>query len=120
MSGNINGSMDLGGDLLKNLEGAVKKIPVGVRAYAETAARVLENDARTRAPWTDRTGHARQRLTAYVTEIQPAVCEITVAHGVPYGIYLELAHEKRFATIMPAIQRNSTAILKGLKILIEG
>ena len=120
MSGDINGSMALGGDLLKTLETMSKKAPVVVRMYAETEAKVLEEDAKQRAPWTNRTGQARQRLTAYVTELQPGVCEITIAHGVDYGIYLELAHEKRFATIMPTIQRNSQAVMSGFKILIGG
>ena len=80
----------------------------------------IEKDAKQRAPWTDRTGQARLRLSAYVTEINPGVCEITLAHGVDYGIYLELAHEKRYATIMPSIERNSSKIMKGFKTLLGG
>lgn len=120
MSGSIDGSMSLGGNLLGTLETMNKKMPVGIRMYCETAAKKLEKDAKQKAPWTDRTGQARQRLTAYVTEIQPGVCTITLAHGVYYGIYLELAHEKRFATIMPSIQRNSKEIMQGFKVLIGG
>ena len=118
MSGSINGSMSLEGDLLRNLETMTKRAPIAVNMYANTAAKKLEKDAKQRAPWTDRTGQARQRLTAYVTEIQPGICEITVAHGVYYGVFLELAHEKRFATIMPTIQRIAPEIMRGFKVLI--
>ena len=113
----MNGSIELGGDLLQNLQTMSKRMPIAVKMYANTAARKLENDAKLRAPWTDRTGQARQRLTAYVTELQSGICEITVAHGVSYGVFLELAHEKRFATIMPTIQRLSPEIMKGFNIL---
>lgn len=108
----------LEGDLLKNLETMSKRAPVAVKMYANTAAKKLEKDAKQRAPWTDRTGQARQRLTAFVTELNPGICVITVAHGVDYGIWLELAHEKRFATIMPTIQRDSPEIMRGFKVLI--
>lgn len=116
----MNGSIELGGDLLNNLKTMSKRAPVAVRMYAETAAKKLELSAKQRAPWTDRTAQARQRLSAYVTEIQPGICTITLAHGVPYGVFLELAHEKRFATIMPSIQRVSPEIMKGFKVLIGG
>ena len=116
----MNGSIKLDGDLLKNLETKSKRSRVEVRMYAETVAKLLEKDAKQRAPWTDRTGQARQRLSAYVTEIQPGICMVTLAHGVDYGVFLELAHEKRFATIMPTIQRLSPEIMKGFKVLIGG
>lgn len=118
MSGNID--FTFGGDLLSNLEALTKRAPAAVRMYAETAAKKLEKDAKKKAPWTDRTGHARQRLTAYVTQIQPGVCEITIAHGVSYGVFLELAHEKRFATILPTIRRDSNEVMKGFKVLLGG
>ena len=114
MAGSIKGS------LFDSLKAMSKRGPIEIRMYCETAARYLENDAKQKAPWTDRTGQARQRLTAYVTELQPAICEITLAHGVDYGVFLELAHEKRFATIMPTIQRKSPEIMKGFKVLIGG
>lgn len=120
MAGSIKGSLTLGGDLFKTMKTFSERAPMGVRMYCETAAKKLEGDAKQKAPWTDRTGLARKTLTAYVTELNPGVCEITVAHGMYYGVFLELAHEKRFATIMPTIQRNSNEIMKGFKVLLGG
>ena len=108
------------GQLFSSLKSMSNRGPVLVRMYCETAAKYLEEDAKHKAPWTDRTGQARQRLTAYVTELQPGICEITLAHGVYYGVFLELAHEKRFATIMPSIQRKAPEIMKGFNVLIGG
>ena len=117
---NISAHLTLGGNLPSVIQAMSDRMPMGIRIYCETAAKKLEGDAKNKAPWTDRTAQARQRLTAYVKEINPGVCQIILSHGVNYGVFLELAHEKRFATIMPSIERNSKEILKGFKILIGG
>lgn len=116
----MNGSIDMSTELLDTLKTMSERAPVGIRIYCETAAKKLEGSAKQRAPWTDRTGQARQRLTAFVTQIQPGICTITLAHGVDYGVYLELAHEKKYATIMPSIIREAPAIMSGFKVLIGG
>lgn len=89
-----------------------------LRMYAETAALKLQNYMRDNAPWTDRTGHARQRLTGTVTKVTNGY-KITLAHGVDYGIWLELAHEKRFAIIQPTILVNSNEVMTGFNKLLE-
>lgn len=120
MAGNIKGSFTFKGNLPSSLQSFAQKAPIGIRMYCETAAKELEKDAKQKAPWTDRTGQARQRLSAYVTELNPGVCEITLAHGVDYGIFLELAHEKRYASLMPAINRKAPEIMRGFKLLLGG
>ena len=62
----------------------------------------IEADARRSAPWTDRTGNARQTL---YTKVIPALGEIVIllSHGMDYGIYLELKNAGRYAIISPAI-----------------
>lgn len=87
-----------------------------VRVFAEQGATKLRSYAQKNAPWTDRSGAARQRLNAYVSATASGY-RITLAHGVEYGIWLELANEKRYSIIpqtinyvgsleiMPAFQR---------------
>lgn len=89
-----------------------------IRMYAETAALKLQNYMREEAKWTDRTGAARQRLTGTVTKVT-AGYKITLAHGVNYGMWLELAHEKRFAIIQPTILVKSGEIMEGFEHLLE-
>ena len=107
---------------MSNLESGLNafmgKSEATIRMYAETAALELQNYARDKAPWTDRTGHARQRLTGTVTSMTSGY-RITLAHGVDYGIWLELAHEKRFAIIQPTILANSNEIMTGFNNLLE-
>ena len=84
--------------LLANLENAETKSQVAIRMFAQEGAKKFENYAKKNRPWTDRTGSARQRLQGGV-EKRASGYAIRISHGVDYGIWLELAHEKRFAIL---------------------
>ena len=86
--------------------------------YAETQAKNLEGYAKEHRPWTDRTGDARKRLNGYVTEI-PNGYRINLAHGVDYGIWLELAMEKRFAILEPTVRLQGPEVLRGMNRLLN-
>lgn len=104
--------------LEQGLNTLIPKSDAAVRMYAETAAIKLQNYARDKAPWTDRTGQARQRLNASVSKM-PHGYKIALAQGVDYGIFLELAHEKRYAIIQPTLLANSNDIMTGFERLLE-
>ncbi len=105
--------------LLSGMANAENKVDAAVRMYAETGALKLQNYAKQNAPWTDRTGQARQRLTSYVSAVSNGY-KIALSHGVAYGIWLELAHEKRFSIIPQTINYVGTQeILPGLNKLLE-
>lgn len=105
--------------LLSGMANAENKVDAAVRMYAETGALKLQNYAKQNAPWTDRTGHARQRLNSYVSTVSNGY-KIALAHGVAYGIWLELAHEKRFSIIPQTINYvGAQEILPGLNKLLE-
>lgn len=105
--------------LLNGLSNAENKVDAAVRMFAETGALKLQNYAKQNAPWTDRTGHARQRLNSYVSAVSNGY-KIALAHGVNYGIWLELAHEKRFSIIPQTINYvGSHDIMPGLAKLMD-
>jgi len=106
------------GDMLDKIAQASTKSEAAIAMYAENAALVLQNYAREHRPWTDRTGHARQRLSATVHSVAQGY-EIILAHGVDYGIWLELAHEKKYAIIQPTIEAKSSDVLSGFEKLLE-
>ena len=89
-----------------------------VKMYAETQARVFEGYMKQERPWTDRTAQARQRLTSYVSEV-PKGYRINFVHGVTYGIFLELAHEKRFAILEPTLRLKGPEVVTGLQGLLN-
>ena len=99
---------------LLNLE---SKADIAIKMYAQQGATKFENYAKTNKRWENRTGHAMQRLVGYVEKLSQSV-RIYIAHGVDYGIYLELAHEKRFAILQETVNNNSKEILEGYTNMI--
>lgn len=115
----MSGSFHLdASSLVEGLNNFMTRSQAALQMYAETAALKLQNDARDNAPWTDRTGHARQRLTGTSLVVANGY-KLRLAHGVDYGIWLELAHEKRFAIIQPTILADSGEIMEGFQRLLE-
>lgn len=62
----------------------------------------LRESAQINARWENQTGEARRRLNASYEMVANGY-KLILAHGVNYGIWLELAHEKRYAIIMETI-----------------
>ena len=105
-------------DMINKINQAATKSEAAIAMYADNAALTLQNYAREHRPWTDRTGHARQRLTGSVARVSQGY-QIILAHGVDYGKWLELAHEKKYAIIQPTIQAKSPEVLSGFNKLLE-
>ena len=106
-------------DMAGKLESMGARADAAVRVFAEQGATKLRSYAQSNAMWTDRTGSARQRLNAYVSAMSNGY-RITLAHGVEYGIWLELAHEKRFAIIQETIDSVGTyEIMPGFQQLLK-
>lgn len=87
--------------------------------YAKTSALELQNHAKVNAPWTDRTSMARTTLSADAEQKTDTVIQIWLAHGVEYGIWLELANNKKYAIIQPTIDLKSQAIFNGFAGLMN-
>jgi hypothetical protein len=86
------------------------------RLAGEWATRIAD-DARSAAPWTDRTGAARAGL--FGRAFRTAMGAVLICgHGVPYGIYLERRWGGKYAAIMPALQRNYAAVMASLQQLV--
>lgn len=92
------------GDLSSRLTEAQSRFIAAVYRFAVTGANQLEAYAKENARWQDRTGDARRRLKGSTLEIENGY-KLKLAHGVDYGIWLELAMERRYAIIEETIQR---------------
>jgi hypothetical protein len=91
-------------NLEKGLSTFENKAKIAIKMKVNQCAEDLVVDAKLKAPWTDRTGQARRMLNSYFYELQSGGYRIALSHGVNYGIWLELAHEKNFAIIQPTIE----------------
>lgn len=76
---------------------------------------VLEAYAKENAPWTDRTGNARQGLQAIVDDLSQDTVKLYLAHGMEYGLWLEIRWAGRYAAIWPTIQAHLTQIRQMLQ-----
>lgn len=111
---NYNGST-----LEKNIDKMSDKLGAVVLMYSATKASELQAKMKTNRPWTDRTGMAKAMLSAKVSQPSPTIIRITLAHGVDYGIWLELAHEKNYAIIAPTIREEGPKVVGDLKGLMS-
>jgi hypothetical protein len=93
------------------------KVRVAIRAVADYMAQKVQGEMRQNAPWEDRTRLARGGLFSVVEEASGDLVTIWLSHGhtVYYGVFLELAHGKKYAVIMPTIEANLPVIEGMLK-----
>jgi hypothetical protein len=79
----------------------------------------IEAYAKQHAPWTDRTGNARQGLTARAFKAGTAVT-ILLFHTMSYGIWLEVKNAGRFAIILPTLRIFHPQVMAALRQLARG
>ena len=105
--------------LKKNLDKMSVKLGAVVLMYASTKASEIQAKMKLNRPWTDRTGMAKALLNAKVSQPNKDTVRITLAHGVDYGIWLELAHEKNYAIIAPTVRDEGPRIVEDLNNLMS-
>jgi len=105
--------------LEKSLDDLEKEFKIKMLMYGDTAAQTLAGYARENRPWTDRTGHARERLVGTAEATDTGV-RVVLAHTVDYGLWLELAHEKNYAIVEPTIRLKTPEVWQGMQDLFNG
>ena len=97
---------------LKVYRGKIHQASVAVATYF---APVVEAEAKSNAPWTDRTGNARQGLTGFVDDVSATMVYLYLSHRVTYGVFLEIKNSGRYAIILPTLEKHYTAIFQMLQ-----
>jgi len=87
--------------------------------YAAVGVKKLEAKAKTNAKWTNRTSMARRSLNGTVQHPNEHTIRMQVSHGVEYGVFLELAHEKNFAILWPTVSALMNEMLSGMQGLMD-
>lgn len=88
-----------------------------IDALMTTQAPRVQSYARSTAPWTDRTGNARNGLFAR-SGGSSGHKFIELYHTVPYGIYLETRWGGRYQVIVPTVTAEGARIMGMAKGLI--
>jgi hypothetical protein len=99
----------------------VGTVATRVATVMESGKERVEEYARSNAPWEDRTGNARNGLTAGVSEDGGEIV-LELAHTVDYGIWLETIENGAFAIIMPTLEALGPEILReaGAQVVYTG
>lgn len=103
----------------KNMEKFSLKIGAAVLVLLNTEAVRIESVMKRNRPWTDRTGMAKATLRTVVTQPSETMIRMTLAHGVDYGKWLELAHEKKWAIVAPTLESEGPVVIDKLSSLMS-
>lgn len=106
-------------NLGQNIDKMEKKLTAVVLMYCSTKSKEFESYMKMNRPWTDRTGMAKATLNTKVSQPEPNKVRMTLAHGVEYGIWLELANEKNYAIIGPTINTQSQKFFESVDNLFH-
>ena len=102
-------------DVREGMERYRKDVKRAIRQVAEYWKPVIETYAREHAQWTDRTGNARRGLHSFVEELSEDTVALYLAHGMDYGLHLELKYAGKYAIILPALEAHYGEIGRMLK-----
>lgn len=91
----------------------------GLEMLMQTVSSKMEVWAKKKAPWADRTGAARQRLHGEAYWENKNIIVAAIIHQVDYGIWLELAHERKYAILEKAIEKHKNQLEESVAKLLE-
>lgn len=108
-------------DLAAAVQAYGDRVQAAVLALAQGLAQMMQDEMRSQAPWTDRTGNARGGLFCQAEAAASDLVTIYLSHGhsVEYGVWLELANGGRYQVIMPTIENNLGEINRQLRNLLR-
>lgn len=96
-----------------------RKVVHACHQVANYWALVMEAYAKDNASWTDRTANARQTLHAFVEELSNEIVVLYLAHGMTYGVFLEVRFAGRYAIIWPTIEEHLPQITAMLQAIFS-
>jgi hypothetical protein len=89
-----------------------------ISATVDRRAAITTTDLKTGARWTDRTGAARSGLVAIPIHGRTFE-EIFMSYSVTYGIWLEIANDRRYAIITPMMRIAGEALMADLRFILN-
>lgn len=101
------------------LESLQERFAYAVVMECQTLSKEIESYAKVHRPWTDRSGLAKTNLRSIVSRPKSNLVRITLAHGVDYGVFLELANDQKYAVIRPTLQVFEPKVLNSVSGLLN-
>jgi len=88
----------------RNLDSFGKTTITKIAGGMEQAIAEAESTAKIGAPWTDRTGNARNSITGSGPEIDNSKITTALCIGVYYGVFLELCYFGKYRIVWPTLE----------------
>lgn len=98
-------------NLSTTLRNATPRIEAALWSAMEYQAMRSRNFMRSNASWTDRTANARNGLDAVPSRQGVNGYVITLTHGVPYGIWLEVRWSGKYGIIPEAVRTGGQELM---------
>ena len=105
------------GKVQANIVGMTPRLEAGLYGVMKMHDGNVQSYARNNAPWTDRTGNARNGLFAEAFQDTKGY-GIVLYHTMPYGIFLETRWSGRYAIIAPTIQVYGPRVMQTVNKLL--
>lgn len=107
------------GQLTRGITQYETRFKSALRLLCDVSARKMEEWAKQNAPWTDRTGNARQGLKGQAYWGDRETMVIVVSHSVDYGLWLELAMNRNYAVLEDAIEEKRSELFRAIERLMK-
>jgi len=104
--------------LARNVGDYAERLLSAVFDLAQYFAAKIEAYAKQHAIWTDRTGNARQGLTARAFKEATSVT-ILLWHSMAYGIWLEVANAGKYAIILKTLEAHYYPYIQAIERLLR-
>jgi hypothetical protein len=105
---------------MSELNTRTERLKQALTILTDVASRKMENWAKENAKWEDRTGNARQGIKGESFWVNEHTITCALSHSVDYGIWLELANEKKYAILEEAIQEHKNELITAYERLVGG
>lgn len=105
--------------LFRSVAGLDNRLDRALAAAIEYAATKSEGSMKRNAPWTDQTSNARNGLHTLPFH-EGRTHGYHLAHGVPYGIWLEVRWDGRYGIIPQSVQEGGMMVMSLMTKLLAG
>lgn len=105
-------------NLRRNSRNINRNVRNAISATVDRRALLTTADLKTGARWTDRTGAARSGLVAIPIHGKTFE-EIFMTYSVTYGIWLEVANDRKYAIITPMMRIAGEALMNDLRFILN-
>lgn len=104
---------------LSGLDKVQDRLFEALRIVSHSAAKEMEAWAKQNAKWDNHTWNARQKLTGDAYWANSKVLETVLAHQMDYGVWLELAHNRKYAILDAAIKQKAPELFAQYRKLVK-